>query len=87
MKSDLYMKLLHEVEELLQSHPHGDIGMGYVMLTIRSLADEKDKIAYLQDIIRNRNGSGEKLGKRVAESVKEFQRHTEDMGYGDNGES
>lgn len=87
MRSELYMKLLQDVEDLLLSRQYGDIGMGYVMLTINALANEKDKIAYLQSILKDKNGTGRNIGKRVTKSVKEFQQHTRDMGYRDDGES
>lgn len=83
MRSELYMKLLQDVEELLLSRKYGDIGMGYVHLTLYGITDERDKIAYLQSVLKTgegENGKAEKFIRSAEKSVKEFQSDIEDMG-------
>lgn len=83
MENEMYLKLLHDVENLLKKQKYGDIGMGYVMLTIYGLSDDRDKIRYLTSILRNHNGATERLGTRAENSVKDFKPDSTDMGNGD----
>jgi hypothetical protein len=81
--SDIYRKLLQDVEDKLNNHPYGDIAIGQVHLMLYGLQSEPDKIKYLRKVLKNHEGTTQRLGERTEEAVKEFQRHTEDMGYGD----
>ena len=86
MSSELYVKLLQDVEELLLSRPYGDIAMGYVKLQLYGLQDEQDRIRHLRNILRNKDGTAQKLGERTAESVEEIKRHTETLESGEGTE-
>lgn len=83
MTSDIYMKLLQDVEELLLKHQHGDIAMGLVHLQLYGLQNESDKIDYLRKLKRNHDGTAQKLGIRTAKGVEEIQRHFGDLEQGD----
>ena len=79
MRSDLYKKLLQDVEEHLNNHKFGDIAIGYVNLILYGMQDEKDKITYLQSILKDKNGKRGKLLDSVEEEIEVVQRHFEDM--------
>jgi len=79
MRSDIYKKLLHDVEEHLNNHKFGDIAIGYVNLILYGMQDEKDKIIYLKSILKDKNGKRGKLLDSVEEETEIVQRHFEDM--------
>lgn len=54
MRSEKYYQLLREVMDLMLSREHGEIGLLYIELYLYGLADEKDKMEYLESVLKTR---------------------------------
>ena len=68
MRSEMYMKLLQAVQDLMKDREHGDIAMGYISLELYGIPDEKSKIAFLQKVLKI---NGRSIDGKLRGSLKE----------------
>ena len=68
MRSEMYMKLLQAVQDLMKDREHGDIAMGYISLELYGIPDEQSKIAFLQKVLKI---NGRSIDGKLRGSLKE----------------